>query len=296
MRRNAAKHCWLRSIKVVMDFSSNSKGQKSYQTAVYPVHAQQTSGLLKRVEPILTPELLKSRFLKGVPLKFRNGDQFTDEDLKDRIMLACNEAELLLKTTITREAFKQKVPFDYALYRSYIHITAEHGPIITIEQLAIVSSDGNNIFNIPPAWIESGNFAKRLINVIPLLAAYGMSQVSGAVGNAGIAFLSIMDGIQWVPAYWEIQYTAGVSNTEGQVPAAVNELIGCIAAIAVLSEIGPTNIFNSQSQTQDGLSQSSSGPGPRLYEKRIDELTIKQDKISAKLRGIFSNKFFVGNI
>ena len=93
---------------------------------------------------------------------------------------------------------------------------------------------------------------------------------SGAVGNAGIAFLSVMDGLNWVPAYWQINYTAGLSNREGSVPAIVNELIGCIAAIAILSEIAPLFFFTSQSQSQDGISQSSSGPGPRIYELRIE--------------------------
>ena len=269
---------------------------KNFQTAQYPVHAAQTSGLLKRIEPFLTPEQLISRFLKGIPLSLPNGDFFTDAELKDRIYLASNEAEILLKTVITREAFVEKVPFDYQLYRSYIHIKAEHGPIVSLEHLASsICSDFNNIFEIPPTWIESANFSKNLINVIPLLAAYGVNTVSGAVGNAGIAFLSVMDGLNWVPAYWQINYTAGLSNREGSVPAIVNELIGCIAAIAILSEIAPLFFFTSQSQSQDGISQSSSGPGPRIYELRIEELTKKRDEIAKKLLGLFSRKFFIDN-
>lgn len=274
------------------DFSQT----KSFNTAVYPVHALQTSGLMRRCEPVLTPEQLVSRFLKGIPLRFRNGDQFTPDELKDRIHLAMNDAELLLGRPIIREAFKEKTPFDYALYKAYIHIKAEHGPIVSLEHLAIVSADGNNIFEIPPTWIEAANFSKNQVNVIPLLAAYGVNQVSGAVGNAGIAFLTVMDGLNWVPAYWQINYTAGLSNTEGQVPVPVNELIGCIAAINVLSQIAATFIYNSQSQTQDGISQSSSGPGPRIYQPRIEDLMLKRDTLVSKLKAIFSSRYFVSNI
>lgn len=263
---------------------------------MYPVHSKASSGLLRRCEPVLTPEQLKRRFLKGIPLKFRNGDEFTDEDLKDRIYLAQNEAELLLHTSITREARQDKLAYDRSLYEAYIHLKAEAGPIISIERLAIVSANGENIFEIPPAWIETSNFAKGQINVIPLLAAYGVNQVEGAVGNGGIAFLTVLGGMQWVPAYWQINYTYGVSNREGQIPTPVNELIGCIAAIEVLSEIAPSNIFNSQSQSQDGISQSSSGPGPMLYKTRIEELTIKQETITKKLKALFFNKFFINNI
>lgn len=269
---------------------------KSPQTAVYPVHAKETSGLLRRCEPFLSPEQLKSRFLKGIPLRFPNGDEFSDEDLKDRIHLAMNEVEILLNCPITREAFQDKLPFDYQLYKHYIHLVAEKGPIVSIEQIAITSADFNNIFVLPPDWIETSNFSKRLINVIPLLAAYGVNTVSGAVGNAGIAFLTVLDGLNWVPAYWQINYTAGLSNKEGQVPVPVNELIGVIAAINVLSLIAPSNIYNSQSLSQDGISQSSSGLGPRLYELRIAELEKKRDELVKKLKAIFFSRIIIGNI
>lgn len=274
------------------DFSQT----KNYGTAIYPVHAAETSGLVRRIEPLLTPEKLRSRFLKGIPLSFPNGDTFSDEDLKDKIMVAVNEAEIMLNMTINREAFKEKQPFDKSLYDAFIHLKTEHGPIMSVEHLQIASADGDNIFEIPPAWIEPANFAKRLINVIPLIAAFGINSVQGSVSNAGIAFLTIMGGLGWVPAYWQIKYTAGMSFKEGNVPINVNELIGAIAAIDILSEIAPSFLYNSQSLSQDGISQSSSGPGPRIYELRINELTDKRDTLIKKLKGIFSGKFFISNI
>jgi hypothetical protein len=275
-----------------MDFTGN----KTFSTAIYPVHAAQTSGLLKRCEPILTPEKLVSRYLKGIPLRFPNGDEFSADDLKDKINLAMNDAELLLKCPLFREAFKHKVPFDKSLYDAFIHVRTETGPIISVESLSITSADEAKIFQIPAQWIEASNFAKKLINVIPLLAAYGINSVQGAVGNAGIAFLTIMGGLGWVPAYWQIEYTAGLSKTEGQLPIVVNELIGVIAAIEILSEIAPSNIYNSQSLSQDGISQSSSSAGTRIYEKRIEELTDKKATLLKQLKGIFGSKFVIDNI
>lgn len=274
------------------DFSQS----KNFKTAMYPVHATGVSGLMRRSEPFLTPEQLVSRYLKGIPLVFPNGDTFTPDELKDQIHLAMNQAEILLGRNITREAFKEKVPFDYSLYRSYIHVVTEHGPITSLEHLRIVSADDNLIFEIPIQWIEAANFSKNLINVIPLLAAYGVNTVSGAVGNAGIAFLTVIDGLNWVPAYWQVDYTTGLSNKEGQVPVPVNELIGVIAAITILSMIAPSNIYNSQTLSQDGISQSSSGMGPRLYQLRIEELMLKRDEIVRKLKAIFSSRYFISNI
>jgi hypothetical protein len=271
--------------------------RKGNGTAMYPVHAYDASGLLKRCEPFLTPEQLVSRFLKGIPLIFRNGDRFTPQELKDRIYLAINESELLLGRTITKEKFKDKLPFDYNLYKSYIHLKTTAGPIVCISQLAIVSSDNNNIFEVPPTWIETSNFSKNQINVIPLLAAYGVTTASSTpVSTAGLAFLAVMDGMGWVPAYWQVRYEAGLSNKEGNVPTPVNELIGCVAAIAILSEIAATYMWTSQSQSQDGISQSSSGPGPLMFKTRIEELILKRDELIRKLKAIFSSRYFVSNI
>jgi hypothetical protein len=275
-----------------MDFSGN----KTHSTAIYPVHAAQTSGLLKRSEPILTPEKLISRYLKGIPLRFPNGDEYSPEDIKDKINLAMNDAELMLKCPLFRESFRHKVPFDKSLYDAFIHVRTETGPIISVESLSITSADEEKIFEIPAQWIEASNFSKRLINVIPLLAAYGINSVQGAVGNAGIAFLTVMGGLGWVPAYWQIEYTAGLSKTEGQLPIVVNELVGVIAAMEILSSIAPSNIYNSQSLSQDGISQSSSGPGPRLYEKRLEELGEKKAGLLKQLKGIFGSKFVIDNI
>jgi hypothetical protein len=273
----------------------NFNQTKNFGTAVYPVHAKETSGLLKRVEPLLTPDKLISRYLKGIPLQFPNGDSFTPDELKDRINLASNEVETLIGCPIYRNAVQEKAPFDKSLYDAFIQLRTEQGPIVSIEHLAIVSANGENIFELPPDWIETANFSKRQINVIPLLAAYGINTVQGAVGNAGIAFLSVMGGLGWVPAYWQINYTAGISATEGQIPIPVNELIGVVAAIDILSSIAPSNIYNSQSMSQDGISQSSSGPGVNVYNKRLEDLENKKAELIKKLKALFFSRFHVSN-
>lgn len=273
-----------------------SRFSKEYGTAMYPVHAKETSGLFRRCEPVMSPAKLKSRYLKGIPLTFPNGDTITDEDLKDYINIAMNEVELLIGATLDRVQFKEKHAFDRSLYLSWVHIMAEHGPIISLEKLAIVPASGEDIYDLPAEWIETANFAKRQINVVPLLSAYGIHSQTGAVGNAGIAFLAMMDRFGLVPAYWEITYTTGVSKKEGQLPIPINDLVGTLAAINILSFIAATNLFTSQSLSQDGISQSSSGPGPNIYLLRIQDLEKKKDELVRKLKALFGNKFFTSNI
>jgi hypothetical protein len=165
-----------------------------------------------------------------------------------------------------------------------------------VESLRIESADHNTIFQIPAEWLETGNFHRRQVNVVPLLAAFGVNSVQGAVGNAGIAFLAVMDGLSWVPAYWTLIYTHGMSDKEGQLPKVANQLIACYAAIDVLSTIAATNRETSVSLSQDGIGQSSSNPGPRIYEQRIEDLEKKKAALMAQLKAVFSSKYYVSNI
>ncbi len=275
---------------------SNFDATKNYGTAAYPVHAAATSGLVSRCEAILTPEKFISRYLMGIPRTFPNGDVLTDDAIKDKLMVAVNEAELLVNMTVNREKFKEKQPFDKHLYQSFIHTKTEHGPILSVESLAIVASDDRVVYSIPPSWIESSNFAKRLINVVPLFSNFGIGFQIGGSFAGSTPFLATLYGQGYLPSAWSIEYTSGMSFKEGQVPVVVNELIGVIAAIDILSFIAPLFLSTSQSQSQDGLAQSSSSMGPRQYIQRIQELTEKRETLVKKLKGVYSGKFFTSNI
>jgi hypothetical protein len=269
---------------------------KPIATNVYPVQANDTSGLLTRVEPLLTPAKLKSRYLKGILEKLPPGVSYSNEELKDQINLAINEIEVELKVPVFAEQFKERLPFHYNDYKSYIHLRTNAGPIISIEDLAIVSANMANIFRIPAEWIDTANFHQRLINVVPLLAAYGVNSVSGAVGNGGIAFLTTISNLLWIPAYWQVTFTAGLCKDAGQVPVVVNNLIGIYAALNILSSIAPNNQNTSVSLSQDGLGQSSSGHGVMVFQTRRSELEQKKQEILKQLQRIFGQKMFVTTI
>lgn len=252
---------------------------KNYGTTTYPVHANGTSGLLRRVEPLITPSKLKSRHLKGIlELAKRFGITYTDEELKDRINLAVNNAEIELGIPVFAEQFREKHPFDLNLYRSFIFMRTEQGPIVSLEDLSIVSSDQQSIFQVPIQWVESAQFHQRQINVIPLLSNFGGTTVNTPVASGGIAYLSILlNQFGFVPSYWQVTYTAGVCKDPGQVPLVVNELVGTIAAMEILSNIAPNNTQNSASLSQDGIGQSSSGPGVQIFQTRLAELAEKKN-------------------
>jgi hypothetical protein len=261
---------------------------------MYPVLAEETSDLMRRIEPILTPDKLVSRYLKGIP----NTNIYSDEELKDKIMLAFNEAELAIGTTINRTVRREKHPFDKDLYKAFIHIQSNFGPIQEIRDFSIVSSNEKNIFRIPASWIETSRFFQRQINVIPLTTVGATGVSSGqTTGAAGLVFIAAMNGgITWVPSYWQIEYVSGLCNKDGHIPVVVNEVIGIIAAIEILSTLASLNTKNSVSISHDGLSQSSSGPGPAVYQTRIGELNAKKNDLVNKIKKIFYNKYFLSNI
>lgn len=276
-----------------MSFLSDQNYPKDYGTKTYPVGAEDSSEVLKRIEPILTPEKLVNRYLKGINLS-----QYSNDDLKDIIGIAADKAELLIGTTITPVKRKEKHPFDRSLYRSFIHIMANFGPILQINKFCIRSSNDKSIFEIPADWIDAARFYQKQINVVPLtvVGATGISQ-GQPTGAAGLAFIAAMNGgIDWVPSYWEIEYTTGVCTKEGQVPSIINELIGCIAAINILGNLGAQNKNTSISISHDGISQSSSNPGPNLYQTRIGELAAEREQMVKKIKAVFYNKRFVTNI
>jgi hypothetical protein len=277
-----------------MPFKNNdSEYPVVYGTANYPVLADSTSGLIKRVESILTPDLLVSRYLKGLDLS-----DWSNADLKDKINLAMNEAELLIDVPITPIKRREKHPFDKNLYQQFVHIMTNFGPISSVEKFGIKGSNGVDIFPIPAEWIETARFFQKQVNVIPLTVVGATGVNTGSpTGAAGLAFIAAMNGgITWVPSYWEIEYTTGVCSTEGQVPTVVNELIGVIAAIEILGNLGPQNANTSISVSHDGISQSSSNPGPALYQTRIGELAAKKEEYVKKIRKVYYNKYFLSNI
>jgi len=273
----------------------DSQGSPKYmRTKVFPVHATK-SGLNQRTEKPLTASKFKDRYLLGIPKAMPNGDKLTDSILNDKIMLAMNEVELLIGMPVEPLEYEDSLPFDLNLYKNFVHCKTLQGPIQSVQQLCIRSSDGVNLFNIPPEWIDPGQFDKRQVNVIPYLSSAGVL-VSNSAGGAGTFFLATIGSYRWLPSYWTIKYTAGLGCANGELPVPVNDLIGTVAAINILSLLGPTNQVTSQSLSQDNISQSSNSAGVNRYQLRIDELKEHRDELVKKIKGIFSRKYYAGSL
>ena len=258
----------------------------------YPVEAKETSGLMSRVETVLTPEHLKSRYLKGVDIS-----DYTDDELKDEIEMAMNEFEVMSGLILFKEQFEERIPYDSNLYKNFLHWKVTKRPVLSVDLFAVESSNGENIYKLPPDWIEMGQAHKGQINLLPILTVFGTSgTIATSSPDGALIFLQSLTNYKWLPSFWTIKYTSGICKEEGKVPNVVNQIIGMTTAIEILSTKQNQIRYTSQSLTQDGISQSSSGPGTQTYQPRIEELTHKRDRLLAKVKAIYHSKYFVTNI
>ena len=249
--------------------------------AISPVGAVDTAPF-QRLEPIITPEQLKSRWLFGIPMvsAIKNpitGDRakLTDDMIRDIIVGAVTDAEEESHSTIFPVQFNEKLPFDRNHYLSFGFAKLNNKPVSSIDQFMVTPANNVDVFQVPLDWVETAGLPQGQLNIIPIGialngTAFGGGVISG-VGAGAAAFLAILGNQSWVPYFWRIVYTAGY--VDGMVPRYVNDLVGTIAAIKILSELGATHAqVTSSSLGLDGLSQSVGTPGPNIYEVRIQKL------------------------
>jgi hypothetical protein len=272
---------------------------KSGPGVVYPDNAVQSAW--NRTEPLVTPEQVRARHLFGIPLVSGMTDPvtgkkqvYTDELLKDTIDRAIALVESDVGIDIFPVRVKEKLPFDKQEYASFGFMKVERRPVASVEALTITPPSGQSLYSVPLEWIETANLAKGQINLIPIgtHVAYG---TPAQVGSGGALFLHVLGEQQWVPAFWQVEYTSGYPD--GLLPKNLNELVGVVAAMEVLSLLAATYAKStSHSLGIDGLSQSVGSPGPQIFAQRLQELAEKRKTISKKLKTSLGLSLFSGNV
>ena len=270
--------------------------------SVYPVHA--SGSAWERLEPLITPQQLKRQHLFGIPLVSgmkdpitgRN-DRLTDDDLKDYIDTAVGLAETETSMSFMPTQIKEKHAWDRNAYESFGYMRVDQRPVASIEALTVTLATNEDIYLVPPEWIEAANFHKGQVNIVPLTIALTNGNPTAIPTSAGGAMLmSIFQGrSQWVPAFWQIKYTIGFPD--GKMPKVINDLIGTIAAMEVLSQLASTYGKSSGSSLSiGGGSQSVSTPGPEIFTKRMNDLTLKREMLVNKMKNMYGLKFFSDNV
>lgn len=277
------------------DFSNAKAGPK-----LYPMNAIEAD--FQRMEPLISPELLIRRFLMGVDLSSQMlKDPFTGQPVrwtpdmvKDIIDGAMQTAELELRINLRPVVVREKQAFDRFAYKSYGFFKLRQPPVSKIVSVGVVPPNGETVYSMPLEWVETAYAPTGQINIIPMTAAQvgGTSTTGifpGQSANGGAFYLTVVQQAGWVPAYWQVEYVSGFCD--GQVPRVVNDLVGVIAAMDILSQVATTYAkVQSHSLGIDGLSQSVSTPGPQIFAQRLEELEKRKEVLINKLKGMFGKK------
>lgn len=279
------------------DYTNN----KDSLGAVYPIGQKEAPQ--SRLEPLVTPEEIRMFHLFGLELTSaivnsltKKKAVITDAMLQKCIERALSQAELDTGLTILPVQYVESQPFDKKEMDSFGYMRLRQRPIASIQSMNIAPVNNENIFSIPLDWISMDLAQTGQVNFIPL--AFGLTD-AGAIPAGTITgsalFINCFGSQPWIPTFWKVTYTAGFPD--GKVPVVVNELIGTIAAMEVLSMLGVTyGRQTSGSLSVDGVSQSSSGPGNQIYAIRLKELADKRQRLINKLKAQYGLNFIASNI
>jgi hypothetical protein len=256
-----------------------------------------------RSAALITPEQLRLKHCFGIPLVSAMRDPITQKNMvmtdpmiEEMIDDAAARIELETGITVFPQQFTEKPAFDSHEYNSFMYFRTKHRPVMSIEMINVTPSNEIDIFEIPIDWVETGNLHQGQINVIPMTIALNKQGGIATTASAnGGAFLQIFGYRNWIPAFWKIKYTAGFPS--GKVPKVVNDLIGVVASMEILSMLAATNAKSQGSSLSiDGLSQSVSTPGPEVYTRRLKDLAEKRHMLTKKLKSWAGVTLFTSNV
>ena len=275
--------------------------------------AIESQGLYDRNEPLLSPTVLKERFLFGIPMRSpMSHEEISPRMLKDFIKRGVARVETDIKTSVMPTFYRERLPFDPFLYQKNMWFEVPIKPIQKVTRLAICSASysdtlqenkdapypsGSEIFQIPPAWVDMSYASHGKIFVNPLNPSYaGISGSSSSAVGSGGSIIQFVNFGGWIPAFWTVEFIGGIATEEGLLPVMLNELIGQAASILILDNLIPLYRIASQSLGIDGLSQSVNDLGYQLLTQKRQALLEEYDKGYRKIKQKYNNSFFVSNI
>lgn len=293
---------------------SDYNSSKPVISGNYPQRVSKDGGAagFTRVEQFLTPERLQNEFLFGVPLKSAiTGQTMTPDTMKSIIERAAAYVEMKCKIDVFKTAREVRLDYDRTKFtQGWSQLNLGHSNVRSVEEWSIRgqnsayslngapagSGQGSVLFNLPLEWIDLSMAHKGLIHLAPLQTTFtGQSLVGGAAATGPYAPLFMtLSKLTFIPGYWYVRFTTGFDD--GAIPKPINDLIGTVAAMEILSMLGPTNKYNSKSIGIDGASQALSGPGPQVFALRLQDLEKKKIELTETVKKYFGGGIYMSNI
>lgn len=247
----------------------------------------------ERVGPILSVERFRNEYLFGVPKKAPlTGEELTDPILKNFILKAIGDFESSVRIPVHPVRIEDRFDFERADDVEFSIRRMTRWPVMKVESLKALwpgRTEGSEI-DYPTSWVSlQGDTG--LVRIMPN---------SGSLVNADASFVAsagyrggLLGGMKHWPNMWRVTYIAGMDFD--QVPEIVNDCIGIMASIKLLSGLGPILFpFNSQSIGIDGMSQSVATPGPQWLSQRMQDLTAERERLVTQLKSYYGTDILFG--
>jgi len=251
-----------------------------------------------RYSPVPTPASLKQTVLFGIPLRsFLTGEEVPDAALQSYIDQAISEIEHTLDLYITPVTFRERHDYNRELqFWSFGYVKVDHGPILDMSKFQLTFNNGSGaagsfpLIDIPLEYIH----IQPQEQTVQLVPAQGVT-VSGFVASiySGMAYHALgAGGISMWPGAILVEYRAGFED--GKVPALLVGLIENMAAIKMLSVMGPILFpHNSTSISIDGTSQSVGTLGPAFLQNRLKDLQGLATAQMEAAKGYYQKRFLI---
>jgi len=237
-----------------------------------------------RVGPLLDHNQLKQEYLFGIPLKAAlTGEEITAETLKRFIEKAVSEFETSVRIPVRPVRVIQKFDYERADDQQFGTRQLKRWPVYKVEKLSALwpgRVEGQEA-NYPTDWVEiEGDCG--LFRIVPRSGTDVQTNVN-FISSAGYIGLPIAGNFKTWPGMWRVQYIAGFPYDK--IPHAVNHLIGVMAAIYFIDQMGAAIFpFGSQSVGIDGLSQGTSTGGPQWLASRLASLKEERERLVTSLK------------
>lgn len=175
---------------------------------------------------------IKNNYLFGINLADSNGNPLPEELFVHYLNAAVDYVQNLLDIVITPTDFTERHDYIRNDYRNWGFIQLAHNPVREVKRVTLMYGDQRAV-EIPLDWVQ----LNKLTGQITLFPSAGSAN-SLIIGQTGLLF-GFQSQWDWAPMLWEVEYTAGIDETDPAIPfALLKETIFKRASMGILNVWG----------------------------------------------------------
>lgn len=184
-----------------------------------------------RVQPLITPDQLKERYLFGIDLTDESDNELPDDTFQHFIDAAVSYLEHKLDIIISPVKVKEKYDYRQQDYVNFNFLQLKKRPLAELVSLKAKFPTNRELVDYPVEWYVVEQEAAQ-IQLSPVEGSF-----SGLIVTNGAAYVPLIYGTKsYWPHLFEVEYVAGFEDDK--IPVIINEMIGMQAAISIFEVLG----------------------------------------------------------